>query len=445
MASYTKDVKTALLLSIVGFGMGIGIQSSLAWFLLPKGRGEYAVCIVVFATLLTLACALGQEMANVYYVGAKKLTLSQAMTQSLFMGVLVSIIACIIGYLLTLTSLPFLNKAPVELFRLSLLCIPAMIFYLYLSRIFLGMREILTFKCLLVGVHVLALAGLLAAGALGMLNVKTAILIQAISNAIMAFITLLLLRFRYGCRIVSLELASLLRSLGYGVRCHFGKLAMLVNVQMATIVLSCSAVGPEQLGLFSVAVALTSQILMIPGAIQVAIIPRAAADSTGQSRMVAQSIRLCLACCLFLALMLFVLSKPIIIVVLSPRFLPILVPLWVLLPGVLFRTVSRILPAYFAGIDRPQITSAVIAVSITANLVLIRLLLPIWGLTGVAFANTTACLLEAVVMGLFFQHYSGFSFWSLVRFNREDWNTIVQLWQRSWRQLRRGNLGTGEL
>jgi O-antigen/teichoic acid export membrane protein len=445
MASYSKDVKTVLLLNVVGFAAGVGVQSSLAWFLMPEGRGQYAACVVVFASLLTLVCALGQEMANVYYIGAKKLTPSQAMTQSLIMAVLISFIACMIGYLLTLTSLPFLNKAPLALFRYSLLCIPAMLFQLYLTRIFLGMGKVSTFKYLIVGVQALLLIGLLITGAIGKLDVKTAILIQAGANATIALMALGLLIFHHGCRITRLELDPLLRSLGYGGRYYFGKLATLLNVQMATIILSFSAVRPDQLGLFSAAIALSSQILIIPGAIQIAMLPRVAADSKGESKMVAQSVRLCLVCCSIMTLVLFILSKPIITIFLSARFLPVLVPLWVLLPGVIFQSISRILPAYFAGIDRPQITSAVLVLSVVANLILIHLLLPIWGLTGAALANTVVYAAEAIVMGLAFQHYSGLPVWRLIRFNRGDYNALVQLWRRSRKQLPTQELEIGNL
>lgn len=445
MASYSKDVKTVLFLNVVGFAAGVGVQSSLAWFLMPAGRGQYAVCVVVFASLVTLVCSLGQEMSNIYYVGAKKLTPSQALTQSLVMAVLISFIACTIGYLCTLTSLPFLNKAPLALFRFSLLCIPAMLFQLYLTRIFLGMGEVSTFKYLIVGVQAFLLAGLLTTGALKILDVKMAILIQAVANATIALMALGLLIFHHGCRITRLELGPLLRSLGYGCRYCLGKLATLLNVQMATIILSFSAIGPEQLGLFSAAVALSSQILMVPGAIQIAIMPRAAADSKGESRMIAQSVRLCLVCCSIMTLVLFILSKPIITIFLSPRFLPVLVPLWLLLPGVLVQTISRILPAYFAGIDRPQITSAVFAASMVINLFLIGLLLPIWGLAGAALANTAAHTLAAILMGLAFQHYSGFSIWSLVRFNKGDYNALVQLLRRSGKHLRTRELEIGNL
>ncbi|NIP26895.1 MAG: hypothetical protein GWN67_21710 [Phycisphaerae bacterium] len=445
MASYSKDVKTVLFLNMLGFAAGVGIQSSLAWFLMPAGRGQYAACVVVFASLVTLVCSLGQEMANIYYIGAKKLTPSQAMTQSLVIGVLISFIACMIGYLLTLTSLPFLNKAPLALFRYSLLCIPAMLFQLYLTRIFLGMGKVSTFKYLIVGVQALFLAGLLTTGALRKLDVKTAILIQAGANATIALMALGLLIFHHGCRIIRLEMGPLLRSLGYGIRYCLGKLATLLNVQIATIILSFSAVEPDQLGLFSAAIALSIQILILPGAVQIAIMPRAAADSKGESLMVAQSVRLCLVCCSIMTLVFFLLSKPIITIFLSPRFLPVLVPLWILLPGVLIQTISRILPAYFAGIDRPQITSIVLVLSVVANLFLIHLLLPIWGLLGAAFAYTAAHALGAVLMGLAFQYYSGLSMWRLVKFNRGDFNALIQLLRRSWKQPRTRELEIGNL
>ena len=81
MQSYAVDVKNIFLANVISAVAGLGIQGCLAWFLLPEGRGQYAACIL-FAALLSLACALGQEMANVYLVGSKKSTVSQALTQS---------------------------------------------------------------------------------------------------------------------------------------------------------------------------------------------------------------------------------------------------------------------------------------------------------------------------------------------------------------------------
>ncbi|MGD2108837.1 MAG: hypothetical protein PVI86_05535, partial [Phycisphaerae bacterium] len=73
MRSYFSDAKTILAANVISTLAGLGIQACLAWVLLPEGRGAYAAC-VLFATLLILACALGQEMANVYYIGSKALT-----------------------------------------------------------------------------------------------------------------------------------------------------------------------------------------------------------------------------------------------------------------------------------------------------------------------------------------------------------------------------------
>lgn len=432
MASYSKDVRSVFILSVAGLGIGVATQSLLARFLLPEGRGQYAVCMIVFASLLTLICALGQEMANAYYIGAGKLSVSEAMTQSVIIGVLTSLIAYMAGYFLTRSSLSFLNKAPVELFRLSLLCVPPMIFHLYISRIFLGMGEVSIFKYLLVGVQLVALLGFIITGILGILTVRTALTMQIVANGSMALFEILLLRLRHNCRFVMPKMAVLLRSIGYGFRYYFGKLATLVNVQIATIILSFSKLDSEQIGFFAVALALASQILLLPEAIQISMLPRAASDSKGQSRMFAQSTRLCLFCCLCMVLVVFLLSKPIILIFLSSKFMPALIPLWVLLPGILFRTISKVLPAYFSGIDRPQITSGVIVVTLLTNFVLIGLLLPIWGLAGVALANTCAYMLEAFLMALAFRHYSSHSVWDLIRFRREDWHVLIQLVKRFW-------------
>ncbi|MFQ5413523.1 MAG: hypothetical protein ACE5E6_03595, partial [Phycisphaerae bacterium] len=249
MRSYATDAGTVFIANMLGALAALGVQASLAWLLMPAGRGQYAAGLV-FATVLVLTFALGQEMANVFHVGSGALTPSQATSQSLAVGVVVSACACAVGYALTRTSLPFLNKAPVQVFHAALLCVPAALFHMYLSHILLGLSAITAYTVITVGPFVLLLLGLLAGACLG-LNVATALMLQAASNAILAAAALLWLRRRHDARLVPLDAAALRRSLHYGARFCLGKLCSLANGQIGTIVLLFSTRDAAQVGLFA--------------------------------------------------------------------------------------------------------------------------------------------------------------------------------------------------
>ncbi|UCC29049.1 MAG: polysaccharide biosynthesis C-terminal domain-containing protein [Phycisphaerales bacterium] len=405
MPSYACDARAIFLASAASALAGLAIQACLAWFLLPAGRGEYAVCIL-FASLLTLTCTIGQEVANVYSLASKRLDVSHALSQSLLVGLATSVVACGIGYSLTHTSLPFLDKAPIRLFRLSLLCIPATAFHMYLTRIFLGMRTIRTFTLLMAAPRFVAFAGLLTASVVG-LSVGTAIMIHAASQGSVVIIALSLLVIRHAARLVRVEWAKLRESLSYGLRFYVGKLASMTNVQIGTIILAVSSVDPASLGMFAAVSALASRLWLVAESLQTAILPRACADPDGQREAIAQCVRLCLVCSAVVALVVGLLARPIIGLVLSPRFLPVLIPFQLLLPGVVVRAIPKILTAYFNGIGRPGVTSAAIGLAVAANIGLMYVLLPRWGLSGVAAAMTSAYTFEALIMLLAFCRLSG--------------------------------------
>jgi len=422
MASYLRDARTVFLANAASAMAGLLTQAVLAWFLLPAGRGEFAACIL-FATLLTLAFALGQEMANVYFVGSKQITPSEAFSQSLFAAVFTSGLACLVGFALTQTDLSFLDKAPRELFRWSLLCIPAAIFHLYLSRILLGLSAMGQFTFVTAAPAILEAVGILVAARAG-LDVKTALLLQAATNAAGAILAAFLLVNRHGCRLVSLHWSQLLRSIGYGARFYLGKLCSMANVQLGSIILAFAAVERSELGLFAAASAMASRLWMVSESLQVAMLPRSAADPAGQSRLIAQVTRLCLALSLAITVLVLLFSRPLIALILSPRFLPVLLPFQLLLPGVVIRVIPKILVAYFNGINRPGINSWAMGITAALNIGLMVLLLPRWGLSGVAVSMSTAYALEAAILGVAFCRLSGVRAAELLLPERNDWEAI---------------------
>ncbi len=418
MRSYLSDAGAVFAANIVSTLAGLATQSLLAWLLLPAGRGEYGACML-FVVFLTLFCTLGQEMANVYFVGSKQITPSQALTQSLLIGLAVSAIACSIGYILTLGSFQFLEKAPPSTYRIALLCIPPMVFNSYLNGIFLGMGAMSTYTYL---VAAPTAAGAVGIGIVGFLRpeVNAIVPVHAICDMLATIAAVIVLRRRFGCRFGRLDWSCLKMSLSYGARFYLGKLFSMANVQVGNLMLLLSPVGRADIGLFSAASAMAGRLWLLPDTLHVAILPRSTSNPEGRSRFVAQVARLSFGCTAILLLVVLFMSKPLIAIILSPRFLPVLNPFRILLPGVLVRVVPKILTAYFAGIGRPGINSLAIAASVAANIALMLLFLPRWGLSGIALAMSLAYTLEAAILAVMFFRFTGIRPLDLVRPSKKD-------------------------
>jgi O-antigen/teichoic acid export membrane protein len=428
MASLFQDARAVFLTNVICALAGLGSQSCLAWFLLAEGRGQYAACLL-FATVVTLCCTLGQEMANAYYVGAKKISASESFTQSLLLGVVAVVLGCGGGYALTLTGLSFLEKAPMAWFRWSLICVPPLIVHLYLSRILLGLSDMKSFT-FVTALPAVAEAVGLAFSASMLLSVPSAIAIHAGADALGAVAAGVILYHRHGCRLVPITKSSLWRSLNYGGRFYVGKLLSFSNVHIATFVLLMSRVNPSDIGLFAAATAMASRLWMVSDAFHVALLPRASGDPEGQGRVIAQTTRLCLAVSAVIALGVFLFSEPLIQFILSPRFLPVLSAFQWLLLGAWIRVIPKILTAYFSGTERPGINSVAMCLSVGVNISLMLLLLPIWGLVGAAFATMIAYFIEGLFLAGLFWRVSGLSPGRLLRPATEDWAAARRLWHR---------------
>ncbi|MEW6197666.1 MAG: polysaccharide biosynthesis C-terminal domain-containing protein [Planctomycetota bacterium] len=430
MPTYAHDTRLVFASNLLMLVAGVAAQALLAWFLLPQGRGEYAAC-VLFISLLVLVFALGQEMANVYYVGGGKLGPSEAMSQSLMFGGLASVAACVSGYVLTVWVPSLFEVARLSCFRLSLAWAPFYILNLYLSHVCLGLGDTLGYTLITALPKAVVATGLAVAAFAFRLSVTGALAIQIIAEAIVLVLSVVWLVRRHRCRIVGLDWGRLRQSLGYGVRFYVGRLCCAANDQIGSVLLAFAVQNAAMVGMFAAASAIFSRIWLLADTLQIAALPRTVADAQGRAEMVAQVVRLCLFCCGVLTLLAFALSKVIIVLVLSPQFLPVLVPVWILLPGILVRVIAKILPAYFAGTNRPQITSAVMAIAAVVNLALMYLLLPPLGLSGVALAMTVAFAVESLLLGLAFSQSSGLPVRDLVAFSRADGQILV----RSLRQL----------
>jgi O-antigen/teichoic acid export membrane protein len=71
-----------------------------------------------------------------------------------------------------------------------------------------------------------------------------------------------------------------------------------------------------------------------------------------------------------------VLAVPIVRILLSDAFMPVVPLLWVLAPGVMLYSGAKVLMAYFRGVNRPGICSWVVWIGLCVNVTMLFLLYP---------------------------------------------------------------------
>ena len=170
---------------------------------------------------------------------------------------------------------------------------------------------------------------------------------------------------------------------------------------MATLIIPFFA-PVEQVGYFAIAMAIVSRLWIIPESIVIVLMPKIAEDRYGGAQSTTNAIRKVIILSGIAAFLILVLIKPFIIFFLGEEFMPVAMPVMILLPGVTILAIGKILSGYLLGIDKPGLNSIVRGISIGINIVLMILLIPIWSLVGASFATASAYVFESTVLIILF-------------------------------------------
>ena len=341
----------------------------------PSGRGSYAVCLV-FAALLRVVFAVGCDAASIYFVAAKRFSVSEGITYTLIYGGIGSGLAIVTGLVLMQLPLSFFDKATPTAFYLALFSIPTSIYSLIFMRLLTSVYEFGWFAIISIMyglVQFLSIVVFLGMFSLGVSGALFAILVAdivAITSALFFF------RWKYDIKMVSVSMVNLWEMLHYGARYHIGKISNQANIKVGTMVLAFFATR-EEIGLFAVASMLTFQATVIPDVISTVLMPRVAGDGVGKKELVARCFRLTAIICGILLLVIAVFAEPIVVILFSPKFLPAVLLIRILSIGVAVRCACKVFETYLLGINRPGSVSISVAIGTVVNLVVLWLFLPV--------------------------------------------------------------------
>ena len=361
------------------FLSGVAMQSLLAYTLLPAGRGAYAVA-VLFASLLGVLLTPGADAGAQYFVMAKRITLSQGVSVALAICLLGAAIATALALPLIHSDLPFFEKAESSSFYLALVLIPGTTFANALRHQLVGLRRFARAALFALAQSVsnaLALVGLVLILDFG---VNGALLAFSISNLVMIILCIRDLRKHAGLEWELPAGSSFAGVFTYGLKYYVARIGSGLDVRAGVLVVGFLAARSE-VGLFAVASGLMLNLLMISNAVFAPLLPRAAGTEGGRADLVAFCARATTWATGGALILLLVLATPIVRLLLSVEFLPIVPLIQIIAPGILVFAGANVHTAYFRGVNRPEVCSWAVGIGLGINLILVSLL---YGHLGVA-------------------------------------------------------------
>jgi O-antigen/teichoic acid export membrane protein len=400
-----RDTTIAFSSRFVVLAASLGIQSTLAWLLMPEGRGSYAVCLL-FATLLTTVFTIGVDRGGQYFASSGRMPLAESVRTTLVALLLGSLLAVAVGRALMEIDLPLFTKADRSSFLVALGIVPVVAFHNALIMLLVGLRRFAWMAAVAIWNILVQLAATLILVAGLRLGVSGALLAIILAGAVSIPIALFFLARLGGfakCRLTASGFRSII---SYGLRCFVAKLSNMVHFRLGTAVLAFF-VAPSMIGIFAGASGLVTRVLLVPSAIEQALYSRVTGDARGRPELVAQAARVTAIAVGGLLIVIVALAGPIVRVLLSPRFAASTPLVWIIAPGVFLRSATKVLMPYFMGTDRPAICSWAVGTGLLVNLVALLVLIPALGLAGAAWAMTLGYLSSSLILALAFRRVSG--------------------------------------
>ena len=185
-------------------------------------------------------------------------------------------------------------------------------------------------------------------------------------------------------------------SLHYGLRGHLRVLLMLFAQMFDQFVVG-TLLAANYLGWYSVAVSLSTGLIMLPDSVGIILFPRVASDQSTGAALTARACRCTILVMAVGAAVGIAFGRPAVGLLYGKKFLPAATPLYILLIAVIFQATSRILRNYMYGMGRPQLTlwssGAAAIVTATAMYPLVKN----FGMMGAAIGALSAQGVGAVV------------------------------------------------
>ncbi len=391
-----EDVVVNIMTRVAILFSGTAIQSLLAYTLLPVGRGEFAVC-VLFAGFLGVLLTPGADAGAQYFVMAKRISVSQGVSASLLICLLGSGLATVLAIPLINSEFAFFRKADSGSFYLSLGLLPLIAFASSVQHQLAGLRRFLRiglFSLVRTVTNGLALLCLVLGLGLG---VDGAILAAYVSHLVMIAICLYDLARNAGLRLAIPSRSGLTHILRYGIRYYIGRIGWGMDVRVGTLLLSIIGTRAE-IGLFAVASTIMMAFITVSSAVSIALLPRTARVQGGHPELAAFCSRTMLWVAAFALVLFLAFDIPLVSILLSAEFIPAVLLMRIIAPGVLVYAGASVFATYFRGIDRPDICSWAVACGFGITLAIVLLLYRDMGVTAAAWGMSGGLLGRSVLL-----------------------------------------------
>lgn len=429
---FLQDSIITVFSKAVHFVLLFAISIITARYLGPHGKGTLSL-VLLAPTLLVTFGDLGIAGANVYMVGRRKYLPSEVLGNSLLLTLAISCALLLVFWATSPLHYLVFKGVDKHLLVLAVVSIPFSLFGPYAFTILLGLTRIARYSLAKLLEHIFFLALIILFLLILHKSVSAAVLAYVLSTigAVIGILWLL----RPVCKLkISYKKNLLKETLAYGIKGHLGEIGGFLNRRLDVFLVNYFC-GVEQVGLYAVGVSLGELLWYLPSALSSLLFSRTATtDTKAANDFTPIFLRNMIFLLIVGAVLMFVLAKTFVRIAYGDAFMPSVIPLWILLPGIVMYGISRMAAADLFGRGKPIISTIASIASLVVNVGLNLLFIPKWGIAGAALASTISYSVAGLIILFVFIRLSGNSLRNTVIITKEDFVNLGDIASMLWRR-----------
>ncbi len=371
-------------IQLLNVATGILLARSLG----PTGRGALAAALL-WPMLLGTIGLIGVMEAAAYHAARRTAPVATLIGSGLVLVLAQSVVFTAVAALLLPIVLTNQSAEALDSSRIFLAYIPVNMAVLFLAGILNGRKRYGRFQILRILVIVATTVLLVALAIRDDLTVTHAVMAYLVASALTLVVTIVFVQRETGTlrfdRAVAREL------FGYGIRSHASTISSQFNERLDQVVISLF-LSSRSLGIYVVAVTLTSATYLVGVSVSWVVLPQVASLEPGLERtaLARRFVQLTLLASVLVSVPIALLAEPLIRLCFGDAFAPAAGPTRLLLLAVVLLSVNRVLEAVLRGVGRPLDAGVAELIALGATLAGLAVLVPLFDLIGAAGASLLA-------------------------------------------------------
>lgn len=375
----------------------------------PEGRGVFGSAFAL-ANITSLLLGTGHESANTYFIASGKQKVSEAAGSSLI-GLTLSMIALSVATVLIVYLRPaFVVLLSNKIILLALCTVPLHWICIYLFGLVRGLgRADLAYARFSTSVFGWLISVVCLCVILKFRQLEIVFIARLMGMSFSLFVALWFVKKISGPLKFSFSWKNFKDSITYGIKENISRIANPMMVRFDMLVLPVLLIAGGPLGLYAQGIAILDRILVLPTVVGYVLMAKAAKESQKSVDVTATLCRLSFIITLVLGLSVMLSAKFLVPFLFGAKFAPAVLLMWIVFPGVMLRSIPRVLQNYFLGTGHPGKVCLMFTAGLVAMLTTDFVLITQFGfdIKGAAIGALIGCLVEFSLFTFMFKRSTG--------------------------------------